>query len=406
MQNINILLTFILILVAARLAGMLSRRIGFPAVLGELLAGLILGPSVLNWIQINPILSTVADIGVLLLLFIAGLETDLPQMKQVGKASTLSAFGGVVLPFAGGTAVGLAAGLGTAASLFLGVALTATSVSVSVQVLNEAGQLRSRSGMVIMGAAITDDILGIVALSLVLGLSGQSQNLGLTLVRLVLFFPVAVIVGRFALSPLMAWVGRHHAHESGMALVLAVVMLYAWSAEALSGLAAITGAYVAGVLFSRLPEAEEWVGDGVAMLAQGLFVPVFFITVGLHADLHEAFVAPVFVLVLTAVAIITKAVGAAAGARGGGCTWQEARTVGAGMIARGEVALVVATLGLNNAIISPTLFTVVIIMTLATTLVTPLLLKLTFNPPEAIALAAPVPACAPVTVEADNSVTR
>ena len=336
MQNLGIFLSLVLILVVARLAGMLSRRLGLPAVLGELLAGLALGPTLLNLVSLSPTLETVADLGVLLLMFIAGLETDLLQMRRVGKTSLFTALGGVILPLAGGTVVGRVVGMDLAASLFLGVALTATSVSVSVQVLGEAGQIRSRAGVVILGAAITDDILGILVLSLVLGFAGQSQDLPLTLLRLVVFVPVAIMVGRFGLRPLMGWISRHQTREAGMALVLAIVLIYAWSAEALGGLAAVTGAYLAGVLMSRLPQAEEWVTGGATMLAQGLFVPVFFVTVGLRVDLRQALGAPAFVVGLTAVAVLTKAAGAGLGARAGGSAWAEAGTVAAGMIARGR----------------------------------------------------------------------
>ena len=404
MQDLDILPAFILVLVAARLAGTLSRRIGMPSVLGELLAGLVLGPSLLNWVHITPTLSTVADLGVLLLLFIAGLETDLLQMKMVGKASTLAAVGGVVLPLMGGAAIGFAVGLNTPASLFLGVALTATSVSVSVQVLNELGRLRSRAGLVIMGAAVTDDILGILVLGVVLGVTGQGESVGFTLLRLVLFFPAAILLGRFALTRLLDWISRHHAREAGMALVLAVVLVYSWAAEAWGGLAGITGAYVAGVLISRLPEAKEWITDGATMLGQGLFIPVFFVTVGLHANLQDVLDAPALVAVLTAVAIATKVAGALLGARAGGCSWQESRVVGAGMVARGEVALVVAALGLSHGIITPGLFTVVIMMTLITTVMTPLLLKLTLAPPALEGMPSPgSPAYAAVAVETENA---
>ena len=146
MQPVQMLLPLILILVAARLAGVASRRIGMPAVLGELLAGLILGPSVLGLVHMNETLESVAYIGVLLLMFIAGLETDTAQMLKVGKASTFGAIGGVVLPFGAGVALGMASGMPVPATLFLAAALTATSVSVSVQVLQEVGQLRSRAG--------------------------------------------------------------------------------------------------------------------------------------------------------------------------------------------------------------------------------------------------------------------
>jgi Kef-type K+ transport system membrane component KefB len=401
-QNLDVLPALILILVAARLAGILSRRAGMPMVLGELLTGLVLGPSLLNLVHVTAVIDTLANIGVLLLLFVAGLETDLHQMRAVGRASVLTAVGGVALPFAGGTAVGLAAGLNLAASLFLGTALTATSVSVSVQVLNELGRLRSRAGMVIMGAAVTDDVLGILVLSVVLAVEGHSGDLRLTLLRLILFIPVALLAGHFALRPLVAWIGRHHAREAGMALILAVVLLYAWSAEALGGLAAITGAYLAGVLFSQLPEAKEWINDGAATLGQGLFVPVFFVTVGLSADLHGVLSAPVLIGVLTAVAVVTKAAGAGLGARAAGSVWAEARVVAAGMIARGEVALVVAAIGLSNGLIDREMFTVVIVMTLVTTLLTPLLLKLSLRGAPAETPLAPAPGLAPVAMEIES----
>ena len=294
MQPLEMLLPLILILVAARLAGMASRRIGMPAVLGELLAGLILGPSVLGLVQMNETLEGIAYIGVLLLMFIAGLETDTAQMLKVGKASTFGAIGGVILPFGAGVALGMASGMPAPATLFLAAALTATSVSVSVQVLQEVGQLRSRAGMVILGAAITDDVLGLLALSLVMSFVGQGESIAVTILRLVLFFPIAIIVGRFALGPVVRWIARNHSEEAGIALIVAVVLFYAWSAEAWGGLAAITGAYVAGVMLGRLTEAREWIGKSVSILGHGLFIPVFFVTVGLSTNLQAVLVAPAF----------------------------------------------------------------------------------------------------------------
>jgi len=405
MEHIDLLLPLVLILVTARLAGMVSRRLGMPAVLGELMAGLILGPSLLGWVSMNSTLGSVADIGVLLLMFIAGLETDLLQMRQVGKASLFTAVGGVVLPFAAGIAVGSLLKMDLYASMFLAAALTATSVSVSVQVLNEVGRLRSKAGIVIMGAAITDDVLGILLLSVVLALAGQGGSLGLTLLRLVLFFPVAFLVGRLLVEPLIRWIGREHATEAGLTLVLALILFYGWAAEVAGGLAAITGAYVAGVLVGRQQDVREWVRNGVSVLGYGIFVPVFFVTVGLRTDLHAVLAAPGFVLGLTAIAVVTKALGAGLGARLSGCTWRDTNTIGAGMVARGEVALVVATLGLSSGLMTEATFTVVIIMALATTLVTPLLMKLTLRPAEPTESHAstPVLARAPVAVEVDGA---
>ncbi|HSN77259.1 MAG TPA: cation:proton antiporter, partial [Anaerolineae bacterium] len=279
METIELLLPLALILIGARLVGRLSQRFGLPAVLGELLAGLILGPSLLGWVQTGEVLNAVAGIGVLLLMFIAGLETDVSALQQVGKPSSYAAVAGVILPFLGGVAVGMAFGLDTATSLFLGTALTATSVSISVQTLRELGRLQSKEGLIILGAAIIDDVLGILVLSVVLAVAGQGGSPLLAVGKVILFFPIALLVGNVVVTPMVQWIHRHHAREAGFALILALVLVFAWAAEALGGLAAITGAYLAGVLVARMPEAREWVVEGASVMGYGLFVPVFFVTV-------------------------------------------------------------------------------------------------------------------------------
>jgi Kef-type K+ transport system membrane component KefB len=379
MESIELLLPLALILIGARLVGRLSQRLGMPAVLGELIAGLILGPSLLGWVHMNETLAAVANIGVLLLMFIAGLETDIGQMQSVGKTSSYTALAGVILPFLAGF------GLGTATSLFLGTALTATSVSVSVQTLRELGRLQSKEGLVILGAAVIDDVLGILLLSVVLGLAGQGSSPALALGRIAIFFPAALIVGRVVVGPIVHWINRHHAREAGFALILALVLVYAWAAESLGGLAAITGAYLAGVLVARMPEAREWVVEGASVMGYGFFVPVFFVTVGLITDVRNVMLAPWLTLLLVIAAVATKGVGSAIGARLGGCSRREAGAVGAGMIARGEVALVMATLGLSSGLLDQLTFTVVVLMTVITTLLTPLLLKLVAVPPTGLA---------------------
>lgn len=375
MTSIHLLLPLAAILVGARLIGRLSQRFGLPGVLGELLAGVILGPSVLGLVQPNEVISTVAEIGVLLLMFIAGLETDLLQMRRVGKASTWAASAGVVFPFVGGVIAGQAFGLSWATSLFMGAALTATSVSVSVQTLHELGRLKSKEGMVTLGAAIIDDVLGILVLSFILGMFGQGGSPLMALLRIALFFPIALLGGRLIVRPLVQWIERHHAKEAGFALIVALVLVYSWAAEEWGGLAAITGAYVAGILVARLPEARSWVTEGASKLGYGLFVPVFFVSVGLSTDLGSIMSAPWLSVVIIVVAVLTKMFGAGLGARLGGCTWPESRAVGAGMIARGEVALVMATVGISSGLLDQTTYGVVILMTLATTLITPFLLK-------------------------------
>jgi len=402
-MEIELLLSLAFILVGARLVGRMSQQVGMPAVLGELLAGLILGPSLLGWVHLNETLMSVADLGVLLLMFVAGLETDLGQLRRVGKPSSLSAVAGVLFPFLGGLIVSLAFGLSWLVSLFIATALTATSVSVSVQTLSELGRLKSKEGYVILGAAVIDDVLGVLILSLVLGIAGQGGSVAMTLLRVVLFFPLALLVGQVVVTPVVRWITQHHAREVGFALILALVLLYSWAAEELGGLAAITGAYLAGVLMARIPEAREWVGEGATVMGHGLFVPVFFVTVGLQTDVRLVALAPVLTLVIIAVAVVGKGVGSALGARFGGCTWPESWSVGAGMIARGEVALVMAALGQRAGLLSHTTFAVVIVMTLVTTLLTPLLLKFTLPQSKEARRARPFSSVSlPVAVEGER----
>ncbi|HWQ14232.1 MAG TPA: cation:proton antiporter, partial [Roseiflexaceae bacterium] len=220
------------ILIGAKLAGRLSQRLGLPAVFGELLLGLALGPSLFGLIQPSEPLALLAEIGVILLMFRAGLETDLVQMRQVGLAATFIALGGVLLPFGGGFLLARAFGLAVLPALFVGAVLTATSVSISAEVLRELGQLRSRAGAAILGAAVIDDVLGVVVLSLVLGLAGEGDPL-LAIGKMALFFPLAWLVG----DKLLPWLVRleHHAggREAVLAIALGIVLLYAWAAETL-----------------------------------------------------------------------------------------------------------------------------------------------------------------------------
>ncbi|MCS7039449.1 MAG: cation:proton antiporter [Anaerolineae bacterium] len=376
MSDIHFLLPLVLILVTARVVGRVSRYLGMPGVLGELLAGLLLGPSLLGWVKADSLIEAVAGIGVLLLMFIAGLETDPVQLRRAGRAAVGTAMAGVMLPFVGGLGVGRLLGLDGAGTLFLGAVLTATSVSVSVQTLYELGHLRSRVGAVVLGAAVLDDVLAILVLSLVLAMAGQSGSVWVTLGRMALFFPVAIGLGRLGLRPLLRWADGHLGREAGFALILAVVLFYAWSAEAWGGLAAITGAYVAGVLMARLPEARHWIAQGAGMVGYGVFVPVFFVAVGLSTDLGALGAASWATVGLVVVAVLTKWVGGGLGARLGGCTWREAGAIGAGMVARGEVALVMAGLGRSSGLLTEASFAVVVLMTLATTLLTPLCLRL------------------------------
>ena len=375
--TMHMLLPLAGILVGAKIAAQISYRIGMPAVFGELLLGLLLGPSVLGWLAPSETLHLLADIGVILLMFMAGLETDTKALRQAGKPSTLTAVGGVLLPLFAGLAIGEAIGLEWRHALFLGAVLTATSVSISAQTLRELGRLRSNEGMTILGAAIIDDVLGVLIFALVMSLSGEG-NLLMTVSKMVLFFPVAWFIGDKLVPVLVRWERRLYHREASLALLLGLVLVYAWAAEALGSVATITGAYLLGVVVARHAHESHIVHDGTASLGYGFFIPIFFINIGLQAQADGLMAAPILTLALIALAIITKIVGGGVGAWLGGFKPQSSMQIGVGMISRGEVALVIAGAGLANGLLSGALFSVLIVVTLATTLVTPPLLRLAF----------------------------
>ena len=382
------------------MAGALANRIGQPSVFGEILAGLILGPTaldVLGWpIFASPgpgpahsapdllaVIRDFADVGVILLMFVAGLETDLAEMRRVGKVAFWAAFGGVVLPMAGGIATAVLFGLPLYwEGIFIGTILTATSVSISAQTLMELGALRSREGATILGAAVIDDVMGIIVLSFVVAFAKASAGgadlaaVGLVVVRMAAYFAVAVAAGRL-LSPLLRQAGRLPVAQAVLSMSVVVALVYAWAAEYAGGVAAITGAYVAGVLLGQTPFKRQ-IDAGVHPLTYSIFVPVFFIAIGLQANGRELGGSALFLTVLILVAIVGKMVGSGVCARLSGFSTTESIRVGAGMISRGEVGLIVAGYGLANGLIGQQVFSAAVIMVLVTTMVTPPLLRATF----------------------------
>jgi Kef-type K+ transport system membrane component KefB len=365
------------LLIAAKMVGWFCQKIGIPPVLGKLVIGIVIGPSVLGWLQPQPLINSLASLGVIILMFIAGLETDMVQMRRVGGAAFMSACLGVVLPFVVGTVFAYALGSSLPESLFLGTLLTATSVSISAQTLKDLGKLKTKEGATILGAAVIDDILGLVVLSVILAfLLGQSPVL--SIIKMISYFVFAYLLGHFGFPLLSRWLPRLLAVEARLGVILALVLLYAWSAESLGNVAAITGAYIAGMLLGRT-EMREWVHDGVSKIGYALLIPIFFINIGLQANFHAVgSVSLLFLLGLIGIAIITKIFGCGGGALLCDFRLPEALTVGVGMVSRGEVALITASIGLQSGLISSSLFSVIILVTLVTTMITPALLKLTY----------------------------
>ena len=318
-----------------------------------------------------------ADIGVILLMFMAGLETDTIAMKQAGKSSLFTAIGGVILPLAAGLLIGEAFGMEWHHALFLGAVLTATSVSISAQTLRELGRLRTKEGSTILGAAIIDDVLGVLVFALVMSLSGGGNMLW-TISKMVLFFPIAWLIGDKLVPVLVRWERHLHHREASLAMLLGLVLIYAWSAEVLGSVATITGAYLLGVVVARHADESHIVHKGISALGYAFFIPIFFINIGLQARADGLLAAPILTVVLVIVAIATKIVGGGVGAWLSGFSQRSSLQIGVGMVSRGEVALVIASAGLANGMIKADLFSVLIVMTLATTLVTPPLLRFAF----------------------------
>lgn len=395
------LLLFLAIVVAvAKMAGAFANRIGQPAVFGEILVGLILGPTlldVLGWPifapgaahgpgpapALLPLVRDLAELGVILLMFVAGLETDLEEMRRVGKVAFWSAFGGVIVPLVTGALTASAFGLPLVwEGLFIGTILTATSVSISAQTLLELGALRSREGSTILGAAVIDDVMGIIVLSIVVAFAKASGNgvnvleIALVALRIAAFFVVGIFLGRW-LTPVLRWADSLGVSQGVLGVTLVIVFLYSWGAEYFGSVAAITGAYLAGVLLAQTRFKKE-IDAGIHPLTYSMFVPVFFISIGLQANGRELGDRALFTVMLVIVAIVAKAIGCGVFARLFGFTTQESIRVGAGMISRGEVGLIVAGYGLTNGIIGQDVFSASVIMVLATTMVTPPLLRLTF----------------------------
>jgi Kef-type K+ transport system membrane component KefB len=384
-----LLLALAIILLAAKLFASLALRLGQPAVLGELLAGLVLGPSLLNFLSLSPLrdnglehtLHLLAELGVIVLMFSAGLEIDAGDLARSGRPAALAGVMGVVFPLVLGSAVALAFGMSPTTAVFTGIVLSATSVSISAQTLLELGRLSSREGITLLGAAVVDDILVIAVLAVFLGLVGGAGGWGVVALQLARMLAVLLLVTAAALWVYPRWVDkvdRLRASQGLLALSLAAALAISWVTEYAGGIAAITGAFLAGVGLSRSHLREE-IAEKISPLAYGFLVPLFLVDVGLRTDLGRLDAGGLgFAVVVVAVAAISKVVGSGWGARLGGLDRPSALRLGVGMISRGEVGLIVAGVGLAQGLLPERVFSIAVVMVFATTLMTPPLLRWTF----------------------------
>lgn len=386
MESYHFLLVIAIILLSTKVFGLLSEKVHMPQVVGALTVGIILGPGCLNVLQQTDFLMKSAEIGVILLMFQAGLDTDLEELKKTGKASFIIALIGVIVPFLGGTAVYLLffqtsdiTHIDLLKSCFMGVILTATSVSISVETLKEMGKLKGKVGTSILGAAIIDDILGIIVLTVITGITSPKQSgVALVFIKIVLFFVFVGICALVIQKTLKHFPNIYPTGKRRTALYSAAFCLVmAYCSEVLFGVADITGAYFAGLILCNSGEIRDYVVRRISITCYMFFTPIFFASIGMKtvfSGMTSALL--LYSVVLLIVAILSKVIGCGLGAKLCGYTNQEALSVGIGMVSRGEVALIVAQKGSQAGLISEDMFPAVIFVVIITVLLTPILLKM------------------------------
>lgn len=382
----NFLIDLALILISTKLLGLLTKKLQMPQVVGALLAGLILGPSFLNILKDSPLVEQLSSLGVIVLMFAAGLEADVTELKKTGKASLVAAVLGIILPLAGGFLVATLfhEGVGpdkVLKNVFIGIILTATSVSITVETLKELGKLNTRAGNTILGAALIDDILGIIGLTIVTSMADSSVSIGMVLFKIVAFFIVAAIIAFVFRKLFVLWFAKRGKEDLRRFVVIpfALCLFLAYIAEHYFGVADITGAFIAGMIVSNT-EKTHYINGKMETLSFLLLSPIFFASIGLKLELGQMDSKMIwFTVALIVVAILTKIIGCGLGTKLCGYSNRESLQVGTGMVSRGEVALIVASNGMSVGLMADQFLAPVVIMVVFTTIVAPIILKLVFK---------------------------
>ncbi len=386
MEAYSILKDLAIIVIAAKFCGLLARKCKAPQVVGEIIAGLIIGPCVLGLVAQTDFISQMAEIGVILLMFEAGLETDLKELLKTGPIALLIACSGVFIPLLGGTLLYMGFyGVSPWGSeefykaVFIGVIMTATSVSITVQTLRELGKLRGKVGTTILNAAIIDDVIGIVVLTFVIGFKNPDNKPITVVISTILFFVFAVIVG-FISYKVFKWMDTKYPHTRRIPIAgLAYCLALSYIAERYFGIADITGAYVAGIILCSIKDSD-YIARKMDVNSYMLFGPIFFTSIGLKTNIEglngEILL---FSLCFVLVALICKIIGCGLMARICRFSMSDSLKIGIGMMTRGEVALIVSQKGLSVGMMSNDYFAAVILLIIASSIATPILLKLIYS---------------------------
>ena len=386
METYNILRDLAIIFICAKGAGLLARKCRAPMVVGEIIAGLIIGPCLLGWVTPNDFVAQMAEIGVILIMFSAGLETNLQELKKSGFAAFFIACVGVLVPLVGGSLLYMCiygfSAFGTDEffkAVFIGCIMTATSVGITVEVLKEMGKLKTRVGQTILSAAIIDDVIGIIVLTFVLGFKDPDSNTLLVTGKILLFLVLSLVLG-IVIYKLFKFYDDRHAHTRRIPIIaITLCFIMAFAAEKYFGIADITGAYIAGIILCNVRDAE-YIDRSISINGYMFFAPVFFVSIGLKTDFSNVDSSMiVFSIGFVIVAMLSKVIGCGLASKCFKYSWIDCLKIGAGMMTRGEVALIITNKGLGLGIIDSSYFTAVILLIIVSSIVTPVVLKLLFG---------------------------
>lgn len=386
METYDVFKDIAIIIIMAKCMGLLARKLHAPMVVGEIVAGLVIGPSILGWVDQTEFLSEMAAISVLILMFEAGLGTDLKDLIKTGPKAVLIACAGVAVPLAGGyLAYSAYYGFAPTGSdkfyeaLFIGVIMTATSVSITVETLREMGKLKGEVGTTILSAAIVDDIIGIIVLTFVIGFKSSSVSPAKVVMNTGLFFVFAICIG-LVMYYLFKKLDTKSPHSRRIPIFgLALCFAMAYIAEKYFGIADITGAFVAGIILCSIKDSD-YIAEKMDISSYMMFGPIFFASIGLKTNIDGISGSLlVFSVIFVLVALIAKVIGCGLMAKLCRFKNKDALRIGIGMMTRGEVALIVAQKGLAVNMISPAFFTTVILLIICSSLCTPIIMKLLYK---------------------------
>lgn len=385
MEAYNVFKDLAIIIIFAKFFGLLARKLKAPQVVGEIVAGLIIGPSLLGIVEQTEFLLQMAEVGVVLLMFSAGLGTDLKELLKTGPKAFLIACAGVFVPLVCGALLYMgfygAAPWGSEEfykAVFVGVILTATSVSITVQSLKEMGKLKGKVGTTILSAAIIDDVIGIIVLTFVIGFKNPDSNPAKVVVNTVLFFVFSIVMG-FIIYHIFKIVDSKYPHTRRIPIIgFAICLVFSYVAEAYFGIADITGAYVAGIILCSIQDSN-YIAEKMDINSYMMFGPIFFASIGLKTNIDNVTSdILLFAVAFVVVGLLAKIIGCGLVSRLCGFKGHDCLKIGVGMMTRGEVALIVSQKGLSVGLLSPVYFTAVILLIIVSSIMTPIILKILY----------------------------